>query len=109
MTMRCRHVTLAQACAGMVLHSSVSIFFHGIKRCFFPANHRLTEGNLKQLATHRIEFLVISEIETRSPEEILSDTAEATGRVKTIFAGADLAEPTMAALYTQVLAFRSAF
>ncbi len=107
--MRRRHVTLAQACAGMVLHSPVSIFLHGERRCFFPVNHRLTEGNLKLLATHRIEFLVISEIETRSDEEIASEAIDASDRVKAIFFGADLTEPTVAALYAQVQTFRGSF
>jgi hypothetical protein len=68
----------------------------------------LTEDNLRQLAAHHAEFIFIAEPDTRSDEEIAVDAAKAASRVMDIFAGADLADPTMAALFDQVLAYRSA-
>lgn len=108
MRTRPRYLPLIEAEAGMVLGTPVHMTRQGQHRYSLPAGHMLTEDNLRQLATHHAEFIYIAEPDTRSDEEIAVDAAKAASRVMDIFSGADLADPTMAALFDQVLAYRSA-
>ncbi len=108
MRTRPRYLPLIEAEAGMVLGTPVHMARQGQLRYSLPAGHRLTEDNLCQLAAHRAEFIYVAEPDTRSDEEVATDAAQAAHRVLDIFSGADLADPTMAALFDQVLAYRSA-
>lgn len=107
MKIRRRHIALHEAKVGMVLCSPISVVTHGVLRCSIPAGLVLTEDNLHQLKIHHVEFLFVSEIDPRTDVEIAEDTAQAVQRVTEIFSAADLNNPTMAALYEQVLAYRS--
>lgn len=92
----------------MMLGAPVSVVSGGIRRFLLPADHKLTGDNLNQLAAHRIEFIFVLEPDSRSDEQVAVDAARSAHRVMKIFAGADLADPTMAALFDQVLMYRSA-
>ncbi len=73
-----------------------------------PAGHTLTDDNLRQIASHRVEFIFIAEPDLRSDEDVAIDTARVAGQVMRIFERANLSDPTMAALFDQVLTYRSA-
>lgn len=108
MRTRPRYLPVTEAEAGMVLGTPVRVASHGQLRFSLPAGHTLTEDNLHQLAAHRAEFIFIAEPDNRSDEDIAVDAAHAARRVMDIFVGADLSDPTMAALFDQVLIYRSA-
>ncbi len=108
MRTRPRYLPIIEAEAGMVLGTPVRVVSHGQLRFSLPAGHTLTEDNLHQLAAHRAEFIFVAEPDMRADEEIALDAAAAARRVMEIFAGADLSDPTMAALFDQVLSYRSA-
>lgn len=92
---------------GMVLAGQVQVVQHGMLRFSLPEGHALTGDNLRQLAAHHAEFVFVSTPDERSDEQIAVDAAIAARRSMEIFSGADLSDPTMAALFDQVLAFRS--
>jgi hypothetical protein len=71
----------------MVLGAPVRATGRGSLRFSLPAGHVLTSDNLHQFLVHH---------------------ALAAHRVMQIFSGADLTDPTMAALFDQVLGYRSA-
>lgn len=108
MRTRTHYIPLLEAEAGMVLGAPVSVSTHGILRFSLPAGHTLTDDNLHQLAAHKAEFIFVAEPDTRSDEHVAVDAALAARRTMEIFAGADLTDPTMAALFDQVLGYRSA-
>ena len=108
MRTRPRYLPIIEAAAGMVLGMPVRVARHGQVRFSLPAGHTLTEDNLRQLTAHRAEFIFIAEPDRRSDEEVAIDAARAAHRVMDIFAVADLSDPTMAALFDQVLGYRSA-
>lgn len=92
---------------GMVLGEPITLTDHNVVRFALPAGHQLTEGNLRNLATHRAEFVCVAQPDTRSAEEIATEAAAAAARVMRIFDGADLSQPVMAAFFDRVLAYRS--
>lgn len=108
MRTRTQYIPLEEAEAGMVLGAPVGVRQHGILRYSLPAGHTLTEDNLHQLKAHQAEFLFIATPDTRSDEQVAIDAALAARRTMEIFAGADLSGPTLALLFDQVLAYRSA-
>lgn len=108
MRTRTRYLPLAEVEAGMVLAAPATAASHGILRFSLPAGHALTDDNLRQLAAHQVECLFVVEPDLRSDEQVATDAAAAAGRALEIFAGADLGNPTLAALFDQVLRFRSA-
>jgi len=92
----------------MTLQTPVVVTQQGIVRFGLPEAHVLTEDNLQQLKVHRAEFLFIAIPDPRTDEEVAVDAAAAARRTLEIFAGADLGEPHLAALFDQVLTYRSA-
>lgn len=106
--MRTHYIPIEQAEAGMVLGAPVVISQHGIVRYSLPSGYPLTADNLRQLKAHQAEYLFIATPDARSDEQIAVDAALAARRTMEIFAGADLEDPTMAMLFDQVLAYRSA-
>jgi hypothetical protein len=79
----------------------------GQLRFSLPATHTLTMDNLRQLAAHQAECVYVDLPDERSDQEVAIDTALAARRTMEIFSGADLANPAMAALFDQVLIYRS--
>ena len=108
MRTRPRYLPFSEAEAGMVLGIQVRTAGRGPLRFSLPAGHTLTEDNLRQLAAHRAEFIFIAEPDRRSDQEVAVDAAGAAHRVMDIFASADLSDPVMAALFDQVVGYRSA-
>ena len=108
MRTRPRYLPIIEAEAGMVLGAPVSVVTKGILRFSLPAGHTLTTDNLHQLIAHQAEFIFIAEPDLRPDEQVAVDAALAARRVMQIFSGADLTDPTLAALFDQVLAYRSA-
>ena len=108
MRTRTCYIPIMEAEAGMTLAAAAKVTRQGKLRFSLPAGHVLTEDNLHQLAAHRAEFIFAALPDSRSDEQVASDTALVTCRVLDIFAGADLSEPTTAALFDQIYAYRNA-
>lgn len=108
MRTRTRYIPIIEAEPGMVLGDPLKVASHGVLRFALPAGHVLTEDNLRQLTIHQAEFMFVAEPEARSDEQIAVDAALAARRTMEIFSGADLTDPTLAALFDQVLTYRSA-
>ena len=108
MRTRTHYIPIVEAEPGMVLGAPVVITNNGMVRLKFPARHILTKDNLHQLTAHHAEFIFVAEPDGRSDEQVAVDAALSARRTMEIFAGADLTDPTLAALFDQVLAYRSA-
>lgn len=106
--MRTQYLPTMSAEVGMVLAATLKVVNQGRIRFSLPAGHVLTIDNLHQLTVNRTEFIFVSMPDPRSDEEVAIDTAVVAGRVLDIFAGADLSDPTMAALFDQILTYRNA-
>jgi hypothetical protein len=81
------YLPLAELEAGMVLAMPVYVVLGGQLRFSLPATHTLTMDNLRQLAAHQAECVYVDLPDERSDQ--------------------DLANPAMAALFDQVLIYRS--
>jgi len=108
MRTRQRFVPILEAQAGMLLSTPCNIVEHGYLSLSLPAGHALTQENLSQLAAHHADYIYITQDDTRSDEQVAVDAALSARRVMQIFDGADLTDPNMAALFDQVLGYRSA-
>ncbi len=108
MRTRTHYLPLIEAADGMVLGAPVIVKNHGIVRFSLPAGHALTHDNLRQLKIHQAEFIFVATPDERSDEQIAVDTALAARRTMEIFSGADLTDPNLAALFDQVLGYRTA-
>lgn len=108
MGIRQRYLPIEEATEGMLLASEANAVRGGAHSFSLPAGHALTEQNLAQLRKHEVEFLFVQVEDTRSADQIAVDAAMAARRVISIFDGADFSDPNMAALFDQVLRFRSA-
>lgn len=105
---RIRYLPLIEIKADMVLGAPIRFVHKGNTAFSLPAGHALTYDNLNQLVAHRVEFVSIAEPDTRTDDEVAVEAALAARRVMHIFSGAELTVPTMAALFDQVLIYRSA-
>ncbi len=105
--LRRHYLPFDEIAVGMVLGESITLADRHVLRFSLPAGHTLTETNLRQLAVHHAEFVCVALPDQRSEGQIAADVATATARVKDIFAGGDLAQSVLAALYERVLAFRT--
>ena len=105
MRTRTHFLPIEDARVGMLLGEAVKDAF---QRTLLPAGSVLTPENLQQLQSHQVEFIRVSLTDKRSDEEVALQTDAAARAVMAIFADADLSQPTMAALYNQVLQYRSA-
>ncbi|MDY0107311.1 MAG: hypothetical protein RBS27_11605 [Giesbergeria sp.] len=72
-----------------------------------PTGHVLTQDNIHLLHRHKVEFVVVSVPDPRTEEQIARDRKDTAARIRQIFAGANLSDPCTAALFDQVLAYRS--
>jgi siroheme synthase (precorrin-2 oxidase/ferrochelatase) len=105
MQTRTHYLPIESATEGMVLAESVKDSF---QRLLLPGGSTLTAENLQQLQAHTVEFICVSYEDQRSPEEIAVHSAETARSVMNIFSSADLSQPVMAALFNQILMYRSA-
>jgi len=105
MRSRTLYLPIESANAHMVLAEAVKDPYG---RSLLPSGAELNEENIHQLIAHRVEFVCISIAETRSAEQIAIDAAETARRVLAVFDRADFSDPVMAALFNQVLTYRSA-
>jgi len=105
MRTRTRYLPIEYALEGMVLAEAIKDPY---QRSLLPAQGVLTAENIQQLQAHNVEFICVTTTELRSDEEIAIHTAQTARAVMDIFQHADLAHPTTAALFNQVLIFRSA-
>lgn len=108
--MRYRHEYMAiqAAATGMILAAPANAVAAGAMVFSLPEGHVLTEDNIDQLGRHRVEFIVVAVPDERTDEQVAEDRARTAERLRAIFAGANLSDPCTAALFEQVLAFRSA-
>lgn len=107
MRTRTQYLPIIEAEAGMMLAAALKVVKYGHLRLSLPARHVLTPDNLHQMTAHQTEFIFIAEPDTRSDEQVAIDTAQVAHRVMEIFVGADLSDPTMSALFDQILAYRN--
>lgn len=108
MRTRTQYIPIMEAEAGMMLATALKVVRYGHLRLSLPASHVLTIDNLHQMTAHQTEYIFIAAPDTRSDEQVAIDTARVAHRVMDIFAGADLGEPTISALFDQILAYRNA-
>jgi hypothetical protein len=108
--MRTRHhyIPIVEAKDGMVLGAPANAVSGGSVGFSLPAGHALTEENLNQLLAHRVEFIFVLMPDTRSDEQVAIDAAMAARRIIKIFEAADFSDANTAALFDQVLGYRSA-
>ena len=108
MRTRLHYIPISEAQEGMVLGAPLTVVYRGMLSLTLPDGHALTDENMSQLSAHYAEFMCIIEDDLRTDDEVALDAARDADRVKQIFDGADLSDPTMAALFNQVLGYRSA-
>lgn len=108
MRTRTLYIPATEAEVGMALAAPLKVVNHGRLRLSLPAGHELTDDNLQQMIANSAEFIFVAVPDTRSDEQIATDTAEVAHRAMDIFSGADLSEPVMASLFDQILAYRNA-
>ena len=105
MRKRTLYQPIEQAHAGMELALPVTDRYH---MTLLPAGSHLTEENLAQLLAHEVELVCIAVEDTRSAEEIGLHAAHSARQVLEVFESADLDQPALAALFNQVIIYRSA-
>lgn len=105
---RQHYIPVVEAEAGMVLYAPANAVSGGSVMFSLPQGHTLTQDNLHQLKAHHVEYIFVAEPDERSDAAIAIDNAVIAGKVLHIFHGADMADPTTAALFEQVLAYRRA-
>ncbi len=108
--MRTRHhyIPIVDAREGMVLGAPANAVSGGSVGFSLPTGHSLTEENLHQLQAHHVEFIFVLKPDARSDEQVAIDSAMAARRIIRIFESADFSDANTAALFDQVLAYRSA-
>ena len=104
---RHRCIPASEIKEGMILSTRSTVIERGFLSLDFPAGHVLTEENVQQLKARCAEFIDVHEIDKRSDEEVSLNAAQSAHRVLHTFEGADLNDPTMSALFDQVIWFRS--
>ncbi len=102
---RMHYIPIEGVAEGMVLAQAVK---NKWMRTLLPSGATLSQANIQQLLAHQVEFICVSHTETRSSAEVAVDAAIAARKILEVFSGADLSNPTMAALFNQVLMYRSA-
>lgn len=107
MRTRRHYIPLLEAKVGMLLSAPACVVERGVLSVRLSAGQALTEDGLHQLHARHAEFIFVEEADTRSDEQVGIDAALAARRVQQIFEGADLTDPNMAALFDQILAYRS--
>lgn len=107
MRYRYQYLSTKVAVPGMALGAAANTVVGGAISFSLPAGHVLTEDNIHQLQVHKVEFIFVGCEDKRSAAQVAEDAAQAAARVLRVFADADLTEPCMAALFDQVLAYRS--
>lgn len=102
---RIKYVPAFEARAGMTLSEPAQ---DRNLSTLLPAGHTLTEENLQQLVAHQVELLCVAFDDSRSAEEIAEEASVMAKRVLDTFQTANLSDPLTAALFNQVLTYRSA-
>lgn len=105
MRTRTRYLPIEEALEGMALAEAVK---DNYQRTLLPAHSVLTAENIQQLQAHEVEFICVTFADSRSPEEIAAHAAATAHAVMEVFGSADLSQPATAALFNQVLMYRSA-
>jgi hypothetical protein len=105
MRTRTRYLPIEATAEGMVLAEAVKDRY---QRTLLPSGSTLTLENLQQLQAHEVEFICVTFLDERSPEEIATHAAATARTVLDIFQSADMTQPAVAALFNQVLMYRSA-
>ena len=108
MRSRQHYIPIDDATEGMILGAPSNAVSGGAVQFSLPSGHSLTEENLRQLLVHQVEFIFVMKPDTRSDEQVAIDTAMAARRTLKIFEAADFSDANTAALFDQVLIYRSA-
>lgn len=107
MRTRTLYIPISEAEVDMVLGAPLNVVHRGRLNLSLPTDHVLTAENLQQLSAHFAEFMCVVQPDTRSDDDFAAEYAVAVARVTQIFEGADMNDPTLAALFAQVLRFRT--
>jgi hypothetical protein len=108
MRTRQQYIPIIDAKEDMVLGAPANAVSGGSMSFSLPAGHALTEENLHQLLAHHVEFIFVLMPDARTDEQVAIDAAMAARRVIKIFDTADFSDANTAALFDQVLGYRSA-
>lgn len=102
---RIKYIPTFEATEGMLLAQAAQDRY----LCtILPSGHRLSEENLSQLFAHQVELVCVDMPDPRSDEQIADEASLAAKNVLDTFERADLSDPVTAALFNQVLTYRSA-
>lgn len=104
---RLRYLPVDELAPGMALGEPLDFAERNIVQRHLADGHVLTPDDVAQLASSRAELVRVAVPDARSDAEIAAAAAFVRASVEEIFAGADLGEPALAALFARVLAYRS--
>ncbi len=104
MRTRTRYIPIEAADEGLVLGEAVQDRY---RTTLLPSGATLSDENLQQMVAHQIEFVCVVQADARTDEVVADEAAAAAKNVLEIFESADLSDPVMAALFNQVLMYRS--
>ncbi len=102
---RIRYLPTFEATQGMVLAEPTQ---DRHLRNILPTGHTLSQENLQQLIAHQVELVCITVPDVRRAEEVALEVSQVAKRVLDTFEHADLSDTVTAALFNQVLTYRSA-
>jgi len=104
---RHHYIPVTEITPGMVLGETVNVVERGVLSMVLHTGHILSEDNLSQLNAHHAEFICIDKPDDRTEAQIAEDAANNAHRVLEIFRDSDMSDPTLMALFDQVLGYRS--
>ena len=107
MKTRRQYIPVTEIEPGMVLGETVQVVERGLLSMALQPGHLLTPDNVSQLNAHHAEFICIDQPDDRSDEQIALDTEQAAHRVQEIFKDCNMDDPTLLALFDQVMAYRN--
>ena len=107
MRTRRQYIPFTEIKPGMVLGETVQVIQRGLLSMVLPSGHSLTPDNVDQLHARHAEFVCIDQPDERSDAQIAFDTEQAVHRVQEVFKGCNLEDPTLLALFDQVMAYRT--
>lgn len=102
---RVKYIPAFEARQGMVLAEAACDRY---LRTVLPSGHQLSEENLSQLVAHQVELVCVTMRDVRTDEEVALEASTMAKQVLDAFEKADLSDPVTAALFNQVLTYRSA-
>lgn len=107
MRTRTRFLAIDDVTPGMVLAEPAMAMDHGFMGLKFPAGLVLTQESIDQLWAHQAEYVEIEEPDARTDDSRLAESESALQDLTARFSRLDLTEPVVAALFQQLVNYRS--